>query len=86
MLEAINLDNAYCLERRVRDELRKKNALREEVLQVRKEREQVALRMDEIRLKHEREKTDAQVGVENAKQLSCTNFQTEPRYSKCRRS
>ncbi|PVH81401.1 hypothetical protein DL98DRAFT_587590 [Cadophora sp. DSE1049] len=60
LTQAINLDSAYSLERRVRDQLRKKNSLREEVLQVRKEREQVALRMDEIRMKHEREKTDAQ--------------------------
>lgn len=60
LTQAINLDNAYSLERRVRDALKKKNALREEVLQVRKEREQVALRMDEIRMKHEREKINAQ--------------------------
>ncbi|KAL2060714.1 hypothetical protein VTL71DRAFT_9355 [Oculimacula yallundae] len=60
LTQTINLDNAYCLERRVRDEMRQKNALREEILQVRKEREQVALRMDEIRMKHETEKTDAQ--------------------------
>lgn len=62
--KTINLDNAYCLERRVRDELKKKNSLREEVLRIRKEREQVALRMDEIRMKHEKEKTDAQVSAE----------------------
>ncbi|KAH7327320.1 hypothetical protein BKA65DRAFT_510388 [Rhexocercosporidium sp. MPI-PUGE-AT-0058] len=60
LTQTINLDNAYSLERRVRDELKKKNSLREEVLRIRKEREQVALRMDEIRMKHEREKTDAQ--------------------------
>ncbi|KAH6720974.1 hypothetical protein BKA61DRAFT_243557 [Leptodontidium sp. MPI-SDFR-AT-0119] len=60
LTQTINLDNAYCLERRVRDELKKKNSLREEVLRIRKEREQVALRMDEIRMKHEKEKTDAQ--------------------------
>lgn len=63
LLKTINLDNAYTLERRVRDELKKKNALREEVLRIRKEREQVALRMDEIRMKHEKEKTDAQVST-----------------------
>ncbi|KAI9051960.1 hypothetical protein LZ554_004215 [Drepanopeziza brunnea f. sp. 'monogermtubi'] len=56
----INLDNAYSLERRVRDEQRKKLGLREEILRVRKEREQVALRMDSIRMKHEREKNAAQ--------------------------
>ncbi|KAG4430993.1 hypothetical protein IFR05_013521 [Cadophora sp. M221] len=60
LTQTINLDNAYCLERRVRDELKKKNVLREEVLRIRKEREQVALRMDEIRMKHEKEKTYAQ--------------------------
>ena len=75
ILKAINLDNAYCLERRVRDELRKKNTLREEVLQVRKEREQVALRMDEIRMKHEREKTDAQVSVGNVNSCPVLTFE-----------
>ncbi len=60
-LKTINLDNAYSLERRVRDEQKKKLGLREEILRIRAEREQVALRMDDIRIKHENEKEMAQV-------------------------
>ncbi|CZT44688.1 uncharacterized protein RSE6_04892 [Rhynchosporium secalis] len=60
LTQTVNLDNAYCLKHRVKDELRRKIILREELLQIRKEREQLALRMDEIRMKHEKEKTDAQ--------------------------
>ncbi|EPE34010.1 hypothetical protein GLAREA_07023 [Glarea lozoyensis ATCC 20868] len=51
----INLDNGYTLDKRVREELKKKVALREEILRVRLEREQLALQMDEIRIKHENE-------------------------------
>ncbi|KAH8598333.1 hypothetical protein B0O99DRAFT_592212 [Bisporella sp. PMI_857] len=50
-----NLDNTTALEKRVREEQRKKLALREKILRVRAEREQVALRMDEVRIKHEGE-------------------------------
>ncbi|KAG9241776.1 hypothetical protein BJ878DRAFT_211143 [Calycina marina] len=55
----INLDNTFALEKRVRGEQRKKVALREEILRVRGEREQLALRMDEVRIKHESEATDS---------------------------
>ncbi len=61
MLQTINLDNAAALEKRLRDERKKKLALREKILKVRAERQKVALRMDEIRIQHERESRDAQV-------------------------
>ncbi|KAF8848969.1 hypothetical protein BDZ45DRAFT_810359 [Acephala macrosclerotiorum] len=56
----INLDNGYSLERRLRDEQKKKLRLREDVLRIRAEREQVALRMDEVRIRHEKERNKAQ--------------------------
>ena len=61
LLQTINLDNAHSLEKRVRDAQKKKIALREEILQLRAEREQVALRMDEIRIKHENESNEVKV-------------------------
>ena len=60
-MKTLNLDNSYSLERRVRDEQKKKLRLREEILRIRAEREQVALRMDEIRSKHENETKSFQV-------------------------
>ncbi len=62
-LKTINLDNCYSLERRLRDEHKKKLDLREEILKVRREREQVALKMDEIRIKHESDKAKEQVST-----------------------
>ncbi|TAQ91196.1 hypothetical protein B7494_g483 [Chlorociboria aeruginascens] len=56
----INLDNTYALERRVRDEQKRKIGLREEILRIRAEREQAALQMDDIRIKHEAATNDAQ--------------------------
>ncbi|KAE9366873.1 hypothetical protein N431DRAFT_384876 [Stipitochalara longipes BDJ] len=56
----INLDNSYSLERRLRDEQKKKLGLREEILRIRAEREQVALKTDEIRIRHENESKKAQ--------------------------
>ena len=61
--QTINLDNGYSLERRIRDEQKRKISLREEILRIRAEREQVALRMDEIRIKHEYEQQKAQVRI-----------------------
>ncbi|PQE15787.1 AT hook domain-containing protein [Rutstroemia sp. NJR-2017a BBW] len=55
----INLDNAYALEKRLREGQKKKLLLREEILRVRAEREKVALRMDEIRIAHEKESNEA---------------------------
>ncbi|KAI1001103.1 hypothetical protein K3495_g7096 [Podosphaera aphanis] len=51
---SLNLDNVHSLERRLRDEQKRKIHLRSEVLRVRNEREKVALQMDEIRIQHER--------------------------------
>ncbi|ESZ97443.1 hypothetical protein SBOR_2132 [Sclerotinia borealis F-4128] len=56
----INLDNSYSLEKRLREGQRKKLSLREEILRVRAAREKVALRMDEIRITHEKDSHDAQ--------------------------
>ncbi|KAE8447012.1 hypothetical protein EG329_011146 [Mollisiaceae sp. DMI_Dod_QoI] len=56
----INLDNGFSLEKRLRDEQKKKLRLRDDILRIRAEREQVALRMDEVRMKHENERTKAQ--------------------------
>ncbi|KAF7949519.1 uncharacterized protein EAE97_003028 [Botrytis byssoidea] len=56
----INLDNSYSLEKRLREGQKKKLSLREEILRVRAEREKVALRMDGIRIAHEKNSHDAQ--------------------------
>jgi hypothetical protein len=49
------------LEKRIREEQTKRLALRQEISRVKAERHQVALRMDEIRIKHEMESGAAQV-------------------------
>ncbi|KAA8577104.1 hypothetical protein EYC84_007108 [Monilinia fructicola] len=56
----INLDNSYSLEKRLRESQKKKLSLREEILRVRAEREKVALRMDEIRIAHEKDSHEAE--------------------------
>ncbi|KAF7894438.1 uncharacterized protein EAF01_009889 [Botrytis porri] len=56
----INLDNSYSLEKRLREAQKKKLSLREEILLVRAKREKIALRMDEIRIAHEKNSHDAQ--------------------------
>ncbi|TLS23227.1 uncharacterized protein PpBr36_05642 [Pyricularia pennisetigena] len=56
MLEhTIALDNLQTLRRRLRSAQREKRILRDQILNVRKEREQVALRRDALRMKHENE-------------------------------
>ncbi|KAI6366738.1 hypothetical protein MCOR25_005102 [Pyricularia grisea] len=56
MLEhTIALDNLQTLRRRLRSAQREKRLLRDQILNVRKEREQVALRRDALRMKHENE-------------------------------
>ncbi|RDW87499.1 hypothetical protein BP5796_03193 [Coleophoma crateriformis] len=49
------LDSIHSLQKRVREEQKKKLALREEILRVGREREAVALKMDQIRIQHEEE-------------------------------
>ncbi|TVY34120.1 hypothetical protein LSUB1_G006180 [Lachnellula subtilissima] len=56
----INLDNAYSLEKRVREQQKVKLGLRDDILRIRAERQQVALQMDEIRMRHESEGNKAQ--------------------------
>jgi hypothetical protein len=52
--QTINLDNTFSLEKRVRDEMRKKLALRDNILRIRAKREELALRRDEVRFRHEK--------------------------------
>jgi transcriptional antiterminator Rof (Rho-off) len=53
--QTINLDNGDSLQRRLRDEQKRKLTLREQISHIRAEREQVALKMDKIRIRHENE-------------------------------
>lgn len=46
-------------------------ALRDEILKIRAEREQIALRMDEIRIRHEMESKDAQASGFLLSELYC---------------
>ncbi|KAG9230719.1 hypothetical protein BJ875DRAFT_144602 [Amylocarpus encephaloides] len=55
-----NLDYGYSLGKGVRAEQKNKLDLRGEILRVRAEREQVALRIDEVRINHENETTKSQ--------------------------
>lgn len=61
--QRLNLDNSFSLEKRVREEQRKKLSLRDEIRRARAERQEVALRMDEIRIRHETESKHAQVCI-----------------------
>lgn len=51
----IALDTLYALQKRVKATQKTKLALRQEILEIRAEREQVALKMDAVRIKHEEE-------------------------------
>ncbi|KAH8650534.1 hypothetical protein BGZ60DRAFT_462355 [Tricladium varicosporioides] len=53
LAHTVNLDNVYSLEKRVREEQKRKLFLRDEIIRVREERQNLALRMDEVRIKHE---------------------------------
>lgn len=55
------LDADYLLNKRVKAAQKEKVQLREELLALRAERERVALRMDEVRIKHEESSKQAQV-------------------------
>lgn len=57
--QTIALDALYALKRRVREAQKSKLHLRERIIQIRAEREQVALRMDAVRIKHEGEGKEA---------------------------
>ncbi|KAI9674865.1 MAG: hypothetical protein M1829_003605 [Trizodia sp. TS-e1964] len=54
------LDTNFVLHQRLRQSQKQKLALREELLQIRAEREKVAFQMDEVRARHEAETTIAQ--------------------------
>ncbi|ROW14822.1 hypothetical protein VPNG_03695 [Cytospora leucostoma] len=55
----IALDTLFALKRRVREAQKEKLKLRERIIQIRAEREQVALRMDAIRIKHDADSKEA---------------------------
>jgi hypothetical protein len=58
-MQTILVDTIHSLRKRVRAAQKEKLTLREEILRIRQEREQVALRMDAVRIKHEAETEDA---------------------------
>ncbi|RKF57777.1 putative at hook domain-containing protein [Erysiphe neolycopersici] len=64
----LDLDNAHFLERRLREEQKKKLHLREEILRIRAEREKVAVKIDEIREQHSKaeEKSLSHANLNNA--------------------
>ncbi|KUI58157.1 hypothetical protein VP1G_05425 [Cytospora mali] len=55
----IALDTLFALKRRVREAQKEKLKLRERIIQIRAEREQVALRMDAVRAKHDEDSKEA---------------------------
>lgn len=57
----IALDALHALKKRVREAQKNKLQLRERIIQIRAEREQVALRMDAVRMKHEEDGKEALV-------------------------
>lgn len=59
--QTIALDAIYALKKRVREAQKSKLQLRERIVQIRAEREQVALRMDAVRVKHEEDGKEALV-------------------------
>lgn len=59
--QTIALDDLFIIQRRVRDASREKLKLRARIMEVRAEREQVALRMDALRIKHDDESKEALV-------------------------
>lgn len=59
--QTIALDALYALRKRVREAQKSKVHLRERIIQIRAEREQVALRMDAVRTKHEEDGKEALV-------------------------
>lgn len=60
-LQTIAIDTLFALKKRVREAQREKLKLRDRIIQIRAEREQVALRMDAVRIKHEEESKKALV-------------------------
>jgi hypothetical protein len=61
--QTIALDAIFILKKRVREAQKTKLQLRERIMQIRAEREQVALRMDAVRMKHEEDGKEALVCV-----------------------
>jgi len=57
------LDADYLLNKRVKAAQKEKIELRENLLRLRTEREKLALRMDEVRIKHETSSKEAQVNA-----------------------
>lgn len=61
MLQTIAIDTLFSLKKRVREAQREKLNLRERIIEIRAEREQVALRMDAVRAKHDEDSKEALV-------------------------
>ncbi|KAG9254853.1 uncharacterized protein F5Z01DRAFT_98842 [Emericellopsis atlantica] len=59
MNQITQVNHQYSLQKRVRDAQKERLGLREEIIRLRKEREQVALRMDAVRIKHEDDSKEA---------------------------
>lgn len=59
----IALDTLFALRRRVREAQKQKLKLRERIIQIRAEREQVALRMDAVRVKHDEDSEEFLVRI-----------------------
>lgn len=66
--QAIHLNHWHSLRKRVRHVQKEKLSLREEILRLKAEREQVALRMDAVRIKHEADTEESAVS-----QFACCN-------------
>ncbi|KAI1334397.1 hypothetical protein F5Y15DRAFT_291948 [Xylariaceae sp. FL0016] len=81
---AIRLDTLHSLKKRVRSAHKKKLALRAEIMRIRAEREQVALKMDAVRIRHETANKDTlhQLGLSSAMddiEWAIENGKTAPR-------
>lgn len=60
-LQTIALDTLFTLKKRVREAQKEKVKLRERIIEIRTEREQVHLRMDAVRTKHSEDSKEALV-------------------------
>ena len=65
-MQTVLLDADYLLNKRVKAAQKEKIELRENLLRLRAEREKLALRMDEVRIKHENSSKEAQVNTRSS--------------------
>lgn len=64
--QTIRLNHWHSLRKRVRHAQKEKLALREEIMELKREREQVALRMDAVRIKHEADTKESNVSYDRS--------------------